>query len=430
LDRIEEEIQYTKDNQDGIKELQKSYKDGLSNMKDIIDEDNSSVIIGSLESNIVQCDSIASKVRSNDSDFLSEIDKLLDPNNIIYTFNKARPAQSEDEDNRDLVKQALKESFNKKGELKTIDNSLLQQLPSRKANVENDSDTKNWDEMNFDDDSFADSNLDYLSKKESGIEQIVTKVAQELYINEYIMGTFKHDVSLLKGEDDSKAYNLRSKDKTKRDAYFSSFEVEYIINGNKDEAINAVLVKSEILAIRLISNVIHIYTDAAKMSRITSLAAALSTWSAGLSTPLIQTMLVFSWAMLESLYDMEQLTKGGKILLFKTKDQWKTDISGAVDKKKVINVDNNPLCLSYQDYLKIFLLIMDKDKKLARVQDLVQLNVGVSNQGFLLEDCKVMLKANTIVSMKNMFISLPSFTAKARRNISRTYIVEDMCIGY
>lgn len=430
LNRIEGELQYTKDNQDGIKELQTSYKEGLTNMKKIIEEDNSAAIVGNLKSNISKCDSVTLKASSNESDFLSAIDLFSEANNINYTFNMARPAQSEDEDNRGKVEQALKEAFNKKGELKIIENSLLQQLPSKKTYTQADDETKNWGDMNLDDESSANNNLDYLSSKESGLEQLLSKVAEELYVNEYIMGTFKHDVPLLKGEDEGKAYNLRSKDKTKRDAFFSTYEVEYIINGNKDEGVNAVLIKSEIIAIRLISNVIHIYTDSSKMSRINSLAAALSSWSAGLSTPLIQTMLVFSWAMMESLYDMDQLSKGEKVLLFKTKDQWKTDISGAVDKKKVINVENNPLCLSYQDYLKIFLLMMDKDKKLARIQDLVQLNVGVSNQGFLLEDCKVILNVNTTVSIKNMFVSFPTFTAQARRNISRTYFNESMNMGY
>jgi len=429
LDRIEEELQYTKDNQEGIQELQKSYKDDLSNMQKIIAEDNSSDIISSLESNIAKCDSISSKASGDEAGFISALDKLSEAS-INYKFNKASPAQSDDEDNRGKASQALKEAFNKKGESKTIDSSLLKQLPSRKAKVESDVETQNWDNMNFDDESYANSNLEDLSSKQSIIEQMVSKITEELYVNEYIMGTFKHDVPLLKGEDDSKAYNLRSKDKSKRDAFFSNYEVEYIINGNKDEAINSLLIKSQILAIRLISNVIHIYTDPSKMRRIATLAASLSVWSAGLSTPFIQTMLVFAWAMVESLYDVDQLTKGEKILLFKTKAQWKTDISGVVDKKKAATVDNNPLCLSYQDYLKIFLIMMNKDKKLARIQDLVQLNVGVSSQGFLLEDCKVMLKANTTVSIKNMFISFPSFTAQTRKNISRSYISEDMCIGY
>ncbi len=429
LNHIKEELQYTQDNQEGLKELQKSYEDDLLNMQKIIGEDNSSDIIGSFKRNIAMCDRISSKANGSDDGFISELDRMSE-SCINYTFNKVQPAESYDEDNRGKVEQELKEVFNKKGESKTIDSSLLKQLPSRKANIEEDDEVQNWDNMNFDNESYANSSLEELASKESIFEQMAAKVTEELYVNEYIMGIFKHDVPLLKGDDSSKAFNLRSEDKTKRDAYFSNFEVEYIINGNKNEATNSLLIKSEILGIRLISNVLHIYTDASKMARITSLAATLSAWSAGLTTPLIQTMLVFSWAMAESLYDLEQLTKGEKIPLFKTKTQWKTDISGAIDKKKATSGENSLLYLSYQDYLKIFLVMMDNDKKLARIQDLVQLNVGVSRQGFLLEDSKVLLKSNTMVSMKNMFISFPIFSVQTRKNITRSYISEDMCVGY
>lgn len=429
LNHIKEELQYTQDDQEGVKELQKSYKDDLLNMQNIIGEDNSSDIIGSLKRNVAMCDRISSKASGNDDDFISELDRMSELC-INYTFNKAQPAQSYDEDNRDKVEQNLKETFNKKGDSKTIDSNLLKQLPSRKANIKEDTESQNWDNMNFDDESYANSSLEELASKKSIFEQMAAKVTEELYVNEYIMGTFKHAVPLLKGDNDSKAFNLRSEDKTKRDAYFSNFEVEYIINGNRNEATNSLLIKSEILGIRLISNVLHIYTDASKMARITSLAATLSAWSAGLTTPLIQTMLVFSWAMAESLYDLDQLNKGEKIPLFKTKTQWKTDISGAVDKNKATSGENSLLFLSYQDYLKIFLVMMDNDKKLARIQDLVQLNVGVSCKGFLLEDSKVLFKANTTVSIKNMFISFPIFMGQTRRNITRSYISEDMCIGY
>ncbi len=429
LTRIKEEYKYTEDSQDGIQELKKSYYDDLNNMKMLIGEDNSNDIISGLENNIKKCETIAAKANEDEGSFLSEIDKLS-ATNINYTFNKTSPAQSDDEDNRDKAQDELEKIFNNQSDSKTINSSLLKLLPSRKTNIQEEVDSKDWDNIDFTEEDYVNNNLEALSSKESIFGEIASKVTEELYINEYIMGTFKHDVPLLKGEEASEAYNLRSKDKTKRDAFFSDFEVEYIINGNKSEATNSLITKSEILAIRLISNVIHIYTDPTKMTRITTLAASLSAWSAGLATPLIQTLLVFAWAMVESVYDINQLTKGEKIPLFKTKIQWKTDISGSVAKNADISKDNSPLSLSYQDYLKIFLLLMDNDKKLSRIQDLVQLNLGVSSPGFLIEDCMVTLNGKTTVSMKNMFISFSAFTAKSRSNITRTYISEDMCIGY
>lgn len=421
LDRIEEELQYVKDHQEGIRELQEAYEKNLKDMKKIISEDNSQMVSNSLKRNLSTCDGILNKGGS-DSEFMASIEDLVKTENIQYTFNMPVPSSSNDEDNREKVKQALKNVFTEKPKTKVIENALLAGLPSRKALYEEE-ETKNWLNTDFESAGNMEKELDYLSSRESRLGELASDIAEELYTNAYIMGTFKHDVPLLDGEEESAAYNLRSEAKTERDGYLSCFEVEYIINGNKDEAVNSVLVKSEIMAIRLISNVIHIYTDASKMSRVSSLAAALGSLSAGLAVPLIQTMLVFSWAMLESVYDLEQLSQGKKILLFKTKEQWKTDLSGAIDPKKTVNAENNPFCLSYQDYLKIFLLLMDKDKKLARTQDLVQLNMGVSCQGFLLGACSAALEAGAAVSVRNIFVTLPELKA-------RSYINEKFFTGY
>lgn len=441
LNVIQEELDYIKKTEDGIKEIQKCYEDDLSNIKSLIDEDNCEEIIDSLTSNIKKCMTISIKANYDEASFLSELD-MLSEFNINYQFNKAKPAKSDDEDNRNGIEKALKNALGIKGEGRIIEKNLLEQLPSRKAKISEEPDINELDNMSFSRDNSISAYLEGLSTNGStisnsswitnfgNIEKIASQVVEDIYINEYIMGIFKHGVPLLKGEPDSAAYNLRSKDKTERDGYFTDFEVEYIINGNKKEDTNSLMLKSEILAIRLIANAIHIYTDCSKMSRITSLAAGLSSWNAGLSTPLIQTMILFSWAMAESIYDVDQLIKGEKIPLIKTHEQWKTDISGVECKRTETSKKNNSLSLSYHDYLKIFLLLMDKDKKIARLQDLVQLNLGLSNSGFLLEDCKIMLRANTNISIKNLFIAMPLYSSKLRGTISRTYINEDMCIGY
>jgi hypothetical protein len=430
LKRINSEFQYIKQ-QDEIGDLQQAYQNSLFNMKNIISEDNSASIADMVQSNILKCSNITDTSYSDENNFISAMDDLANLDNINYTFNKANLAESYDRDNRDKVENAVKETLNSTGDgLKIIDDSLLERLPSKKEKAEEAVNSINTDVIDFKNDSYITGSLESIASVESGLGQLISKAGEQLYVNEYIMGTFIHDVPLLQGEEKSRAYNLHSKEKTSRDAYFSKYEVEYIINGNKSESINSKITKSEILAIRMISNVIHIYSDPSKMSRVNGLAAALSSWSAGLSTPLIQNMLIFSWAMAESLYDLNQLLKGGKILLFKTEMQWKTDLSGGSCKSEIKDEGNNPLLMSYQDYLRIFLLLMDKETKLARTQDLVQLNIGLSKPGFLIEDCMVLLRAKTTVTMKNMFFSFPDFTTKARKSLSRTYVSEEMCIGY
>lgn len=419
LIRIEDEMDYTKGVQGGIKELQKSYENNLESMQNIVNQDNSSEIMKEIDTSISHFDEIL-KWSENEADMIQSLEKLVKMEKISYTFNKSKPAQSEDQDNREKALQVLRAAMNQPGDLKAIDKQTYEKLPSQlEFNL---GDNKiSWSNLNFTDVNCAIQNLEVLSEKEGNFESMLTSVEQQLYINEYIMGTFKHGIPVLKGEAANAGFNLRSKDKKDRDALFSSFEVEYILNGQRDEAVNELFTKSEILAVRLLANVIHIYTDASKMSRISALAAALSAWNAGLSSPLVQTTLILSWAMMESLYDMDQLQKGESVLLFKTAETWKTDISGAVSNSKVPEVDNNPLSLNYHDYLKLFLIMMDKNKKLARVQDLVQLNISVSNPGFHLENCIACLQSDLSVTMKHLFVAI---------NSNRTSIRNKAIMGY
>ncbi len=424
---IENELTYAEEGIEGIEEILKSYKGSLTDMKTMLSEDNSETIIAKLRSNVESCQT-ALNATGNEEEFLSAIDRLSINDTIGYTFNKANPAASDDEDIRDKVASELAQAFNPKNELKTIAPDLLELLPSRKNRYFEDN--SSWNANDFNSANGAETELEYIAAKESSLTDIAMNVTEQLYLNEYIMGIFRHDVPLLKKEEEAKAYNLKSEDKYERDGYFSAYEVEYIINGNKDEAVNSMLIKAEILSLRLVANIIHIYSDPSKISRITGLAAALSSWNAGLSTPLLQTMLIFSWGMFEALYDQDQLSKGEKIALFKTKEQWKTDISGALNNNKTVTYENNPLFLSYQDYLRIFLLLTDKEKKLARTQDLIQLNIGISCTGFTFSDTYVAIKADTTVSIKNLFFSIPAFSSETRKHISRSDIIESMLLSY
>jgi|GEM_PF-2529369 len=429
IKRIEAELESVAGSTDGIEEVQKAYRDSMLYIKALVKEDNSEAITEILERNMNNCLNSINSASESDDSFLMTIDQLCSATEISYIFNKCVPVSSEEEDNRDRVLQLLEQAFTRKVQLKSIENNVFNQLPSRKKQRQQE-ESIDWSFRDFNWDRGAEKQLQHIADRESSFSGLAENLVNQLYINEYIMGTFRHDVALLKNEEESKAFDLKSVSKYEREGYFSCFEVEYIINGNRDEAVNSMLLKSEILALRLASNVIHIYTDAAKMNRITGLAAALSSWSAGLSAPILQTVLVFSWAMLESLYDLEQLGMGDKIALFKNKEQWKTDLSGRANKITPSGPEDNPLLLSYQDYLRVFLLLTERDKKLGRIQDLVQMNIALSRPGFTVENTFAALQADTDVTIKNLFLGLPMFASQSGVNLSRSMINASMLLSY
>ena len=70
-----------------------------------------------------------------------------------------------------------------------------------------------------------------------------------MYVDEYALGMFKNYTSDI--VDDKKISNT----------FFEKCEVEYILTGNAYETESLNIIKSKILTLRLILNVIHIYTD-------------------------------------------------------------------------------------------------------------------------------------------------------------------------
>lgn len=420
---INEELNYANEQKNEINEIAQGYKNSLTNIQSMMKEDTANSVINTIQKTITCCDDALSKINNGAESFGLVLDNFTKGDTIKYSYNKnSSNGSSGQNDPRKGIENNLKTALNTESKAKSISVDMLSKLPSRKAGQSEPSGDNKWNNLNFDDAQFIDDDLSQLSDKETLLQTLAVNVRDNLYLNEYIMGIFKHNVPLLENENAEMAYNLRSEDKTKRASYFDNYEVEYIINGNRKEATNLFLVKSEILSIRMVANLIHIYTDSSKMTRVSALAAALSAWSAGLSTPLIQTMLVCAWAMAESIYDLDCLTKGQKVMFFKLQQHWKTDISGKVLNNNTAKADNkSSLYLSYQDYLRLFLLLMNKDTKISRIQDLIQLNLGLDNADFLLEECTTGLKADTKVNYSNLFVSLPKKKITISNSLSMSY---------
>lgn len=67
------------------------------------------------------------------------------------------------------------------------------------------------------------------------------------------------------------------------------------------------------------------------------------------------------------------------------------------------------LTMKYTDYLRLFLLVMDSDKKVARVADLIQVNMrkASGNDSFKMSDCNTYMRVEAAVSIKYLFLSKP-----------------------
>ena len=106
-------------------------------------------------------------------------------------------------------------------------------------------------------------------------------------------------------------------------------------------------------------------------------------------TELLKVSLLLGWAYAESLYDVKTLLEGGKIPLIKDDATWHFGLQGALE----ANISNENFReetgLSYEDYLRIFLMLTDTDKLTGRAMNLVEADIRLTagNADFRLDGC-------------------------------------------
>jgi hypothetical protein len=101
-------------------------------------------------------------------------------------------------------------------------------------------------------------------------------------------------------------------------------------------------------------------------------------------------VIVALWASAESENDVNMLLDGKKVALYKTKQQWALSLENAV--KMIFGGENytepvDKKGQEYEDYLMMLLYLEDRETKLVRTMDLIQLNLRASyNSSLLLKE--------------------------------------------
>ena len=152
---------------------------------------------------------------------------------------------------------------------------------------------------------------------------------ESLYMNEYIVSAFKNTAtgSVLE-------YDI-GWDRPLDQAFFDRAEVEYVLFGNSTEKENIGATQRSIFAIRLVFNLLHIYTDPGKIGTALSLATAIAGWTI-FGVPVVQNFLLVVWAGLESYVDSEILKKGGRVPLIKTSSSWYLKAESLLEFKNIL----------------------------------------------------------------------------------------------
>ena len=111
------------------------------------------------------------------------------------------------------------------------------------------------------------------------------------------------------------------------------------------------------------------------------------------------------------------LIESFKESLQKTADKGKEEVNKLIDslgntedsKAMKTNLKASFLSMKYTDYLRLFLLLVDSDKKVERVADLIQMNMRKASgkDSFKMSDCSTYMRVESEVSIKYLFLSKP-----------------------
>ncbi len=89
-----------------------------------------------------------------------------------------------------------------------------------------------------------------------------------------------------------------------------------------------------------------------------------------------------------------------------------------------VNLKGSILRMGYTGYLRLFLLIMNPDKKIKRIQDLVQLNIEKeTGKEFKLSDCNTYLRVEAKISMKYLFLTWAFMPRTYKERYSFSHVV-------
>lgn len=167
------------------------------------------------------------------------------------------------------------------------------------------------------------------------------------------------------------------------DTFFSN-EVEYILEGNYSNKENYSQARKGILLFRSGLNAAHLYLDEEKRTKTLAAAEVLTPGPAAVLT---QAAIIGTWSLAEAENDARLLERGRPVALFKDKTTWATELDAVLKELDHGCIDTgSDKGLRYEDYLMVFLHFQNETIKLARVMDLIQINLkGTYERDFLIK---------------------------------------------
>lgn len=173
------------------------------------------------------------------------------------------------------------------------------------------------------------------------------------------------------------------------------YQMEYLVAEKESDAENLRSVLGRICAIREAANTLYLYSDSGKRDAVRLVCSLVCDLAMVPElAPVLEAAVLLGWAFAESIYDIKTLLAGGRVPLLKDDKTWHYGLESALSGTMDDPADTGT-GLSYEDYLRIFMMCTDIDTLTARAMNMVEADIRLTpgNRTFRLDGCYAGLEA-------------------------------------
>lgn len=176
-----------------------------------------------------------------------------------------------------------------------------------------------------------------------------------------------------------------------REDAFLKYQIEYILAGKGGDRDNLKAVLNRLLVIREVSNYLYLLTDQGRTGQAETAAAAVS---AVVFQPELEELLkhaiLLAWAYTESVNDLKLLLEGGRVPLIKDNGSWHMGFTDMFHYKDCLGRGaGSSEGRSYEDYLRMLLLMQNPEEKAVRFADMLETDIRrlPGGETFKIDNC-------------------------------------------
>lgn len=184
----------------------------------------------------------------------------------------------------------------------------------------------------------------------------------------------------------------------------AEYELEYILYGKNTEKANLREVVNRLLLLRYGADALYIFSDPEKKEIVEGVVTVICTLLAvpEAEEP-VTDLILLGWAFGESVSDVVRLLAGERVPLKKTGEDWQMPLWGLLSLRTSAHpTGQSGSGFSYEDYLRVFLFIENKNIKCMHAMDIIEMNLRNTdgNGSFRMDGCVEYVFISAVMTFK------------------------------